>query len=189
MQPLANPRHEAFAQALAKGTTADAAYVEAGFKPNRGNAIRLKANECIRLRVAALVDAGAERAVVDIAQIFDALARIAFTGMSRFLRISADGEPFIDLTDCIPADLDIIAEVSVDGFIEGDRNVRRIKIKLLDKIKALESLGKHLGLGDKTRIEATDRLTQALVEINARGSAAPIATARQKERNGAATTH
>jgi hypothetical protein len=43
--PLKTQRRELFAQALARGNTADDAYAEAGFSPNRGNAARLKANE------------------------------------------------------------------------------------------------------------------------------------------------
>lgn len=51
---LDNPRHEAFAQALSLGKTADAAYTTAGFKANRGNAARMKANDDITKRVAEL---------------------------------------------------------------------------------------------------------------------------------------
>lgn len=50
MPVLKNARHEKFAQALAKGKTADEAYVEAGYAFNRGNATRLKLNESIRKR-------------------------------------------------------------------------------------------------------------------------------------------
>jgi hypothetical protein len=39
MPILPNPKHEAFAQALARGLSISAAYVQAGYKPNRGNAI------------------------------------------------------------------------------------------------------------------------------------------------------
>jgi len=42
MPVLSNPRHEAFAQALARGLPATAAYVEAGYKANAGNACSLK---------------------------------------------------------------------------------------------------------------------------------------------------
>jgi phage terminase small subunit len=42
MSVLKNPRHEAFAQALARGVPAAKAYVDAGYKPNRGNACALK---------------------------------------------------------------------------------------------------------------------------------------------------
>jgi len=52
--PLKNPRHEAFAQALARGMSASAAYVEAGYKANTGNASTLKADQSISQRVAEL---------------------------------------------------------------------------------------------------------------------------------------
>jgi len=52
MPALANSRHEAFAQALAGGLSIAAAYAEAGYKPNRGNAhTLLKQNKCISKRV------------------------------------------------------------------------------------------------------------------------------------------
>lgn len=65
--PLKNARHEKFAQALASGETADAAYQIAGFKPNRGNAVRLKANENIEARVTELKAKVAEKVVKDTA--------------------------------------------------------------------------------------------------------------------------
>lgn len=54
MAMLANVRHEAFAHAIARGATVDAAYVEAGYAANRGNASRLNANEGVRARVGEL---------------------------------------------------------------------------------------------------------------------------------------
>jgi phage terminase small subunit len=66
MPPLENPRHERFAQALFQGETADEAYVEAGFKANRGNACRLKANESIAARLAELQSEAAKDATVTV---------------------------------------------------------------------------------------------------------------------------
>jgi hypothetical protein len=54
MPALKNPRHEAFAQALARGVSASAAYVEGGYKANRHNAAALAREEHIRTRVAEL---------------------------------------------------------------------------------------------------------------------------------------
>jgi uncharacterized protein (DUF885 family) len=51
MPALANSRHEAFAQALARGLSAAAAYVEAGYKANRHNAAALAREKHIRTRV------------------------------------------------------------------------------------------------------------------------------------------
>jgi len=180
VKPLNNSRHEKFAQALAKGMPAVAAYVEAGYKPNDGNAIRLKGNERVAARVAELVNQSAERTGVALDRVLNEYARIAFGGMSRFLRVTPGGDPVIDLTDCTPEDLDLLAEATVEDFTEGRgedaRDIRRIKIKPQDKLAALAALGKHLVLGERAREKTGDRLALAIAEINARGSAAPIAT-------------
>lgn len=66
MPVLPNPRHESFAQALAKGKTADEAYAQAGYKPNRHNASRLKTNEHITDRVAELQQKVAKKVEVTV---------------------------------------------------------------------------------------------------------------------------
>ena len=63
---LRNPRHERFAQELAAGKTADAAYVLAGYKENRSNAARLNASQNIQKRVAEIQSLGAERAAITV---------------------------------------------------------------------------------------------------------------------------
>lgn len=66
MTVLQNTRHEAFAQALAKGKTADEAYALAGYKPDRGNASRLTANDSILTRVAELQGRAAKKVEVTV---------------------------------------------------------------------------------------------------------------------------
>lgn len=66
MPVLKNPRHEKFAQARFLGKSADDAYEHAGFKPNRGNAARLNANEGVRARVYELQSKTAKRAIVTV---------------------------------------------------------------------------------------------------------------------------
>lgn len=80
MPALSNPKHERFAQALAKGETADAAYVSAGYEENRGNATRLKANESIEARVAEILERAAMRAEITVAGISERLLMIADKG-------------------------------------------------------------------------------------------------------------
>lgn len=82
MGALANPRHERFAQELAKGKTADEAYQEAGYAENRGNATRLKANESVAARVVELQERGAVRVELTLADIIaelDEARRAALT--------------------------------------------------------------------------------------------------------------
>ena len=66
MPTLRNPRHERFAQELATGKTADAAYVLAGYRENRSNAARLSANQDIQKRVAEIQSLGAELAAITV---------------------------------------------------------------------------------------------------------------------------
>ena len=54
MPALKNPRHEAFAQALARGVSASAAHGQVGFKPHRANAATLARKKHISVRVAEL---------------------------------------------------------------------------------------------------------------------------------------
>ena len=55
MTSLPNPSHEAFARGFASGKSAAAAYVDAGYTADRGNAATLKANQNIKVRVKELL--------------------------------------------------------------------------------------------------------------------------------------
>jgi terminase small subunit-like protein len=67
MRSLNNPKHERFAQELAKGKSASQAYVDAGYSKNDGNAIRLKGNERVQARVKELQERVAEKVVAKTA--------------------------------------------------------------------------------------------------------------------------
>lgn len=84
MPSLTNPKHERFAQELAKGKTSDEAYRLAGYAENRGNATRLKANESVMKRVAELAGRSADRAVVTASSL------IAEAEEARLLAMSLD---------------------------------------------------------------------------------------------------
>jgi phage terminase small subunit len=71
MGELTNPRYERFAQELAAGNTADAAYEAAGYQKHRGNAARLSANESVKNRVREIQAVGAEYAAVTVQSLID----------------------------------------------------------------------------------------------------------------------
>lgn len=62
-QPLENPRHEQFAQAIAEGKPKAQAYEEAGYSPHAGNATRLSQNEKVRARADELKKAVVESVI------------------------------------------------------------------------------------------------------------------------------
>jgi hypothetical protein len=66
MPVLENPRHEAFAQARARGALLNDAYEDAGFAPDRSHANRLAGREDVAERVAELkAELRAEQAGLD----------------------------------------------------------------------------------------------------------------------------
>lgn len=77
MPALSNAKHERFAQELAKGATADEAYVSAGYAKNRHNAARLYRDERVQARVAEILERAAVRAEITVASVTERLMRLA----------------------------------------------------------------------------------------------------------------
>ncbi len=186
MPILSNSRHERFAQALAQGMSAGAAFVDAGYSAHDSNASRLSRNDKVRARVDELQAAGAERAGVTVERIVEELAKVGFANMLDYMRIG-DGDPHLDFSEITRDQAAAVGEVTVEDFKEGRgenaRDVRRVKFKLNDKLSALEKLGKHLGMfKDNTNVAvhvsiddlraAADSLDDELARL-ATGSAAP----------------
>jgi len=83
MPALQNPKHERFAQELAKGKTATEAYVLAGYKPNDGNAATLKGNQRILDRVARLQQVASQRVEVTVASLIQEAGEIQAAAMQE----------------------------------------------------------------------------------------------------------
>ncbi len=75
MAILKNARHERFAQNLAKGMSATAAYEKAGYKPNDQNAARLTRNDEVRSRVAELMAPAIEATEATVERVLEELTR------------------------------------------------------------------------------------------------------------------
>jgi hypothetical protein len=119
MPVLENPRHEAFVRGLLAGKTSDDAYEAAGYKRNRCNAARLKANENIMKRLDELNQEAAAHAGLDKAWVLERLMRNARIAM---------GEEKIKLTSKEGVEVE-----TTDRDVSGAN-------------RALELLGKQLGM-------------------------------------------
>lgn len=82
MPPLGKPRQERFAQELAKGKPASAAYVAAGYKESRPAASRLSTNVNVMKRVAELQERAADRTLVTVEKLTDELEQARMLAMS-----------------------------------------------------------------------------------------------------------
>ena len=99
------------------------------------------------------------------------LARIAFANIEDVTRLDAHGQPYLDLSELDRAQWAGIGEITVDEYTDGRgedaRQVKRIKIKLLDRQRALETLGKHYGLVKEPEVKVEVSLVELLKAANA----------------------
>ena len=156
------------------------AFIKAGYSARSAssNAVRMMEKESVRAAIARERAMIRQRHTKTANDLIAEYTRLGFTGMSRFMRISDDGAPVVDLRDCTPADLDLLAEVTVESYQEGSRDesrrIKRIKIKPYDRYHALDKLAEHLGLCKGPSPDTTNPLTNLLREIQERGSTLPV---------------
>jgi phage terminase small subunit len=154
MSTLRNTRHERFAQALAAGRTARAAYIEAGYT-STGSAADSSASKLLRNhKVAARVDElkaeAAKASSVAATQILDEMCHLGMANILDYLTIGADGLPRVDFSKMTRQQAAALTEITIDEFTDGTgddaRPVRRVRFKLADKRAALVDLGRYFGL-------------------------------------------
>ena len=142
MTALQNPRHELFAQGVVEGKSADASYTDAGYKPGRNNAARLRANEIVQARIKELQGRGLKRHDITVDRIIEEYSKLAFSDIRRVF--DAEGRLLMphDLPDDIAGAL-----TSLEVVINPDGKGGRIaKIRLADKRASLADLGKHFNI-------------------------------------------
>ena len=78
------------------------------------------------------------------------LALLGFANMEDYIRIGANGDPYIDLSELTREQAAAISEVAVDDYMDGRgkdaREVKKVRLKFHDKKGALVEIGKHLGM-------------------------------------------
>jgi len=158
MPVLGNPRHERFAQELAKGTTAIEAHRLAGYSPDRSSAWRLQHNASIAQRVGEILAArehasakaterAIEKAAVDKAWVMTKLRENAERALQSQPVFDSDGNP--------------VGEYRYEGSVAN---------------RALELLGKEIGMFIERRESgrpgefATEMTEEELATIARRGS-------------------
>lgn len=164
MPILENARHELFAQSLAKGKTADDAYALAGYKPNRGNASSLKANQNIDARVREILTNGANRAEISVATVLREFGRIGFADIRKAFdengnllapadwddEFAASVSSIEVVTRSLPGEADDELDAQPHGGALARKRNARVeyvhKIKTWDKNSSLDKIGKHLGM-------------------------------------------
>jgi phage terminase small subunit len=144
------PKQEAFCRELMVDLNATQAAIRAGFSPR--NASRIGAELLGKTHVAAFIAAAkAERAAkVDISaeRVIREIARAAFLDISKAFNEDGSMKPHSEIdedTRRAIAGIEVTEIRDNDGVVIGYTK----KLKLWDKLRALELLGKHVGMFDQ----------------------------------------
>lgn len=144
MPKLKNPKHELLVQEYLVDLNKTQAAIRAGYSPKSATqqASELFAKPNIRSRVEELLARRATRTGVNQDRIVRELARIAFAQAPDVINMS-------DATVKTSADVDdlaVIQSVKVKTIPTSEGTGYEREVRLADKLKALELLGKHTGL-------------------------------------------
>lgn len=103
-----------------------------------------------------------EKYEVDQNRLMRETAAIAFSNMSDYLYLTEEGEPYISLAGCSHMQMAAISEITVEDYKEGRgedaRDVRRVKLKLHDKLNAIEKLLKLTNMYAPEKVEVTHKI-------------------------------
>lgn len=133
-----------------------AAAARAGYasKAVRQTAYKLMKRPRVKAAVDAAMAARARRLKITADRVLGELALLGFANFMDYFTPQADGTAHVDLSRLTRDQAAAIAEVTVEEFVSGrgaaGREVRRVKVKLADKSRNLELIGKHLGMFTRT---------------------------------------
>lgn len=147
-----------FANEYVKDFDATAAFTRAYGPRKTVGGTRLSAHKMLHSKagaqaVAELTRARVERIGFDADRVLEEIARLAFSDINNLFE--EDGETFRAWKDIDPMFKKAISSVEVH-LDKNSKTVKIHKIKMWDKLGALEKLGKHLRLFHDTKLEVSD---------------------------------
>ena len=143
MPELKNIRHERFCQEIVAGNSQTEAYRLAGYSEDASAASRISSNVKVSERISELRGKILDKYQVTNERIIGEMARLGFSRFKDYKAILASG----DLDDVDEDQSAAITEMTVDtSFTDDGAQVRRVRLKLADKMQSLNSLAKISGL-------------------------------------------
>jgi phage terminase small subunit len=148
----ADTRHAVFAREYVIDLNATRAAIAAGYskKTAYSAGARLLRNVEVQKLIESLTEKRAAKLDITADRVLGELAKMAFANMDDYIKTTATGDAFIDLSKLSRNHAAAIQEITVDEYTEGRgdeaRQVKRTRFKLADKRGSLELLGKHLKL-------------------------------------------
>jgi len=167
------PKEVAFVENYMIDLNATQAYERAGFKA-RGHAAQVGAHNLMRKpRIIAAIEAAkaerSQRTNITADRILKEIARLAFLDIGKAFTEGGQLKPLHEMDEDTRR---AISGLEVSALYADGENIGRLsKIKLSDKLRALELLGKHVGMFDQKVTVGSDGDTLSLLIQSVQGSA------------------
>lgn len=167
--PKLTPKQAAFVREYLIDLNATQAAIRAGYSQKNADKIgpELLGKTRIKAEIQVVMDERAERLDITADRVLKEIAKLAFYDPRKLLK--ADGTPrsiheLDDNTAAAVAGIDIVTRGNEDlGYAD------IMKVKMADKTRNLELLGRHLKLfTDKIEVDVTDRLADRIKEARER---------------------
>jgi phage terminase small subunit len=143
-----SPKQQKFITEYVVDLNATQAAIRAGYAKRSANreGTRLLSNAVIAREIAARKQAQLDAAELSAARVLEELRRVAFADIRQFFNARGDLKPISQLSPAERASIATI-EVVMKNATAGDGKIDRVlKIKLWDKVRALEMAMKHFAL-------------------------------------------
>lgn len=152
MSEKLTPKQERFIQEYLIDLNATQAAIRAGYSPDAAKDIGCEnlAKPNIKNEIDKAIAERSKRTGVNQDRVIEELAKIAFANIKDFAHWSGNGVDFYDSNSISDIDTACISEISETETKNDFGTKRQKKIKLHDKILALEKLGKHLNMFKET---------------------------------------
>lgn len=132
---------------------------KAGFAPST-KTWEIFGREDVKKEIQRRQDIMSTKAGINAEWIIERLMKIADADLSDLLVVHEDGKAHIDMNLLTPQLRVALGDFQSEGYGE---NVFKMRVKLADKIKALEMLARHLGMfNDKLELQGELSLEQRL---------------------------
>ncbi len=170
-------RHEIFAREYVKDLNGTRAAIAAGYsrKTARVTASQLLTKPNIQKLLAELTKKKADKLDLSAEKVFSELSRMGFSNLLDYVKVTKEGDAFVDLSGLTQEQAAAIQEVTVNEYMEGTgkdaRKVKRTRLKLVDKIRSLDLLGRHLKLfTDRIEVSGLEGLPEMIAAARKRAN-------------------
>jgi len=169
-------RYQIFAQEYVIDLNATRSAIAAGYCENtatvKGSQLLTKVK--VQRLISELQTQRASKLELKAEQVVEELRRLAFSNMSDYMGVDSDGKPkgidFSNLTRDQAAAIQEIREDTTGGSGDGERRlILRTTLRLTDKGRALELLGRHLGMfQDNLKVTGLEGLAERINQARAK---------------------